>query len=80
MNAAVRLAAVGVLWLAPWLSAQAQALWLDAQGQPWWRLALHEPVSENPLLSFELPAQGPQEFRLSGQDNNGNRIAAEVRA
>ena len=53
---------------------------LDAQGEPWWRLQLHEPVSENPLLSFELPAQGPQSFRLSGQDNNGNRIAAEVRA
>ena len=53
---------------------------LDAQGEPWWRLALHEPVSENPLLTFELPAQGPQEFRLDGQDNNGNRIAAEVRA
>ena len=53
---------------------------LDAQGEPWWRLQLHEPVSENPLLSFELPAQGPQAFHLSGQDNNGNRIAAEVRA
>ena len=42
MNAAVRLAAVGVLWLAPWLSAQAQALWLDAQGQP--NAAAHEAV------------------------------------
>lgn len=53
---------------------------LDAQDQPWWRLRLHEPVSENPLLSFELPSEGPREFRLSGEDNNGNRIAAEVRA
>lgn len=53
---------------------------LDAGGAPWWRLALHEPVSENPFLTFELPLQGPQVFRLTGQDNNGNRIDAEVRA
>ena len=52
----------------------------DAGGEMWWRLALHEPVSENPLISFELPLEGPQEFRLQGQDNNGNRIEAEVRA
>lgn len=52
----------------------------DASGQLWWKLQLHEPVSENPLLTFELPAQGPQSFKLLGQDNNGNRIDAEVRA
>lgn len=53
---------------------------LDADGAPWWRLALHEPVAENPLITFELPREGPPLFRLQGQDNNGNRIAAEVRA
>lgn len=52
----------------------------DNGGQPWWRLALHEPVSENPLITLEMPAQGPREFRLVGQDNNGNRIDAGVRA
>ncbi len=52
----------------------------DASGQPWWRLALHEPVSENPLITLEMPVQGPREFRLLGQDNNGNRIDAGVRA
>lgn len=50
----------------------------DAGGQAWWRLALHEPVSENPLITFELPVQSPPGFRLVGRDNNGNRIDAEV--
>jgi sulfur-oxidizing protein SoxY len=53
---------------------------LDEGGQAWWRLALHEPVSENPLITFELPRQSPPAFRLQGRDNNGNRIDAEVRA
>jgi len=52
----------------------------DAADQPWWRLQLHEPVSENPLITLEMPADGPREFRLLGQDNNGNRIDAGVRA
>ncbi len=52
----------------------------DASQQPWWRLQLHEPVSENPLLTVEMPLQGPANFRLAGQDNNGNRIDAQVRA
>ena len=51
----------------------------DSAGEAWWRLNLREPVSENPLLTLELPAQGPQQYRLQGQDNNGNRIEAEVR-
>ncbi len=53
---------------------------LDAADQPWWRLALREPVSENPLLSFELPRQVAGTLRLRGQDNNGNRIDAAVQA
>lgn len=53
---------------------------VDASGASWWQLELHEPVSENPLLTLELPAQGPSQFRLQGQDNNGNRIVAEVNA
>ena len=52
----------------------------DAGGQPWWRIALHEPVSENPLITFELPASARGGMHLSGRDNNGNRIEAEVPA
>ena len=50
----------------------------DPGGQAWWRITLHEPVSENPLITFELPPQSPPAFRLVGRDNNGNRIDAEV--
>jgi len=53
---------------------------LDAAGQAWWRLALHEPVSENPLLTFELPEQPSGVLRLLGRDNNGNAISAQVSA
>ena len=52
----------------------------DPGGQAWWRIALHEPVSENPLITFELPPVSPPAFRLLGRDNNGNRIDAEVGA
>jgi len=52
----------------------------DSAGQPWWRIGLHEPVSENPLITFELPATARGGMRLSGRDNNGNRIEAEVPA
>jgi sulfur-oxidizing protein SoxY len=51
---------------------------VDGAGQLWWRLALHEPVSENPLITFELPPQPVSGLRLVGRDNNGNRIDAEV--
>ena len=53
---------------------------VDAVGEVWWALALHEPVSENPLITFELPVQGGQGFKVLGRDNNGNRIEAEVSA
>ncbi|MDR7095758.1 quinoprotein dehydrogenase-associated SoxYZ-like carrier [Hydrogenophaga laconesensis] len=53
---------------------------LDATDRPCWRLVLHEPVSENPLITFELPRQLTGHFRLVGRDNNGNRIDAAVPA
>jgi sulfur-oxidizing protein SoxY len=53
---------------------------LDGTGLAWWKLALHEPVSENPIITFELPPQAVPGFRLVGRDNNGNRIDAEVGA
>lgn len=52
----------------------------DANDVVWWRLTLHEPVSENPMISFELPLEGPPSFRLLGRDNNGNKIDARVPA
>lgn len=51
---------------------------VDSAGQVWWRLALHEPVSENPLITLELPPTVRAGWRLVGRDNNGNRIDAEV--
>lgn len=53
---------------------------VDAAGEVWCALQLHEPVSENPLITLELPSQGGQGFRVLGRDNNGNRIDAEVQA
>ena len=53
---------------------------VDVTGQVWWRLAPHEPVSENPIITFELPPQLPPGLRLVGRDNNGNPIDAEVTA
>ena len=46
----------------------------DANGQLQWRLSLHEPVSENPLFSFDFKQLPPGELRIRGFDNNGNRI------
>ena len=50
----------------------------NPQDQAVWRLALYEPVSENPLLTLELgdAVRGP--WQLKGRDNNGNRIQAQV--
>ncbi len=50
----------------------------DSAQQSWLRIELHEPVSENPLLTFEFE-QRPPGLLLSGRDNNGNRIEREIR-
>jgi sulfur-oxidizing protein SoxY len=52
----------------------------DSSQQLWWRLEPHEPVSENPLITFELDRPPPGTMLLSGRDNNGNRIYHEVQA
>ncbi len=46
----------------------------DAFDRPLWRLRLHEPVSENPILTFELPLEARDHLRLLGRDNQANRI------
>lgn len=53
---------------------------VDSTDQVWWRLSPHEPLSENPILTFELPPGLLPGLRLVGRDNNGNPINAEVRA
>ncbi|WP_101049265.1 quinoprotein dehydrogenase-associated SoxYZ-like carrier [Macromonas nakdongensis] len=52
----------------------------DSADRLWWRLELHEPVSENPLITFELGRTPPGTMVLQGRDNNGNRIHHEVAA
>ncbi len=52
----------------------------DSANQLWWRLELHEPVSENPFITFELGQRPPGTLLLQGRDNNGNRIYHEVTA
>lgn len=47
-------------------------------GEPVLTLALFEPVSENPTFSFDFPASPPL-LQLRGVDNNGNKLAEEVR-
>ena len=52
---------------------------LDSQDKTWMRLQTFEPVSENPLFSFDLPSNAPIErLRLVGRDNNGNKLNSAV--
>lgn len=46
----------------------------DAGGVDLLRLSTFEPVSENPVFSFDLAARPSGPLRISGADNNGNRI------
>lgn len=52
----------------------------DATGAQFMEIETFEPVSENPVFSFDfLPGRVPKlPLTLSGVDNNGNRIQAQV--
>ena len=51
----------------------------DKNNAVWMKLAIFEPISENPTLSFDLPANTPKEnLVLVGNDNNGNLIRNEI--
>jgi len=50
----------------------------DGAGRELARLASYEPVSENPVFSFDFAKPPAGGLRVVGVDNNGNRIAAEV--
>jgi sulfur-oxidizing protein SoxY len=51
----------------------------DADGRELARLASFEPVSENPVFSFDLAAAPRGPLAIVGSDNNGNRIRLDVR-
>lgn len=50
----------------------------DAQGRELMRLSTYEPVSENPVFSFDFPGRVTGGLRLVGTDNNGNRIDSRI--
>jgi sulfur-oxidizing protein SoxY len=47
----------------------------DADGRELARLLTYEPVSENPVFSFDFAAVPRAPLSITGSDNNGNRIA-----
>lgn len=50
----------------------------DASGKEWMTIDTFEPVSENPVFSFDFAGSPPAGLTLVGRDNNGNRISAKV--
>jgi len=46
----------------------------DETGSVYLHLKTFEPLSENPVLGFDIPNRISRTFRLIGKDNNGNRI------
>jgi sulfur-oxidizing protein SoxY len=50
----------------------------DAGGRRLARLQLFEPVSENPVITLDLPAV--ESVSIDGRDNNGNPVVARVLA
>lgn len=50
----------------------------DEQGHELLRMNTFEPVSENPVFSFDFPGRPVGALRLTGTDNNGNRIDSRI--
>ncbi len=51
----------------------------DAAGQELARLQAYEPVSENPVFSFDFASPPAGGVSVVGADNNGNRIASRLK-
>jgi sulfur-oxidizing protein SoxY len=51
---------------------------LESGGAELLRLATWEPVSENPVFSFDFARRPSGPFRVTGVDNNGNRIEGRL--
>jgi sulfur-oxidizing protein SoxY len=50
----------------------------EADGAALLRLSTWEPISENPLFSFEFTRRPAGPFHVTGVDNNGNRIEGRL--
>jgi sulfur-oxidizing protein SoxY len=50
----------------------------DSSGRELMRLNTFEPVSENPVFSFDFPGLPKGTLKLVGSDNNGNRISGTI--
>lgn len=50
----------------------------DASGRELMRLNAFEPISENPVFSFDFPGTPRGKLQLVGTDNNGNRISGVI--
>ena len=51
----------------------------DGQGRELARLLAYEPVSENPVFSFDFAQPPAGGVTIVGTDNNGNRIASQLK-
>lgn len=50
----------------------------DQAGTEFMHINTYEPVSENPVFSFDLGVKPKGRLVLSGRDNNGNKIQAQL--
>lgn len=50
----------------------------DGEGRDLLRLEPYEPVSENPVFSFDFPEPPKGGLQIVGSDNNGNRIDSRI--
>ncbi|MDD3353494.1 quinoprotein dehydrogenase-associated SoxYZ-like carrier [Zoogloea sp.] len=51
----------------------------DQTGRPLMHVEGYEPLAENPVFTLDIPAErASAAYRVSGRDNNGNTLSAEV--